>query len=537
MRSIENGALRVTGPAVAGAAEILSEDALDRLATFVKLFGPRRDALLRARAERQCHYDLGSLPDFLAETRGMRESRWRIRGIPPDLRDRRVEITGPPERKMVINALNTPVKAFMADFEDSLCPTWANVIEGQINLRDANARTIAYDDPETGKHYALKGAPCLLIARVRGLHLPEAHVLCEGRPIAAALFDFVLYFHHNYRRLLANGSGPYFYVPKLEHYEEARWWSDVFDFAEDQAALPRGTIKATFLIETLPAAFQMDEILFSARDHAVGLNAGRWDYIFSYIKTLAEHADRVLPDRQVLSMDQPFLEALSRLLVRTCHRRGALAMGGMSAIIPSKDAKANEAAFAAVRADKLREASIGYDGAWIAHPGLAETVTSVFDEVIGNKPNQLDVTRENDPPVTSANLLTPAAGPHSEAAMRRNIRVALQYVEAWLNGLGCVPIYGLMEDAATAEISRTSMWQWLRHGQKLDDGRVSDKGLFEAWLPEEMRQVRGELGAERYDSGKFGEAAALLHDLVLNKPLCPFLTLPTYAAIAAQQSR
>jgi malate synthase len=532
MRSRENGALRVTGPMIPGAAEILSEDALDLLATFVRLFGQRREALMRARAERQRRHDAGALPDFFLETRGIRESSWKIRGIPPDLRDRRVEITGPTDRKMVINALNTPVKAFMADFEDSLAPTWANVIEGQINLRDANARTISFQDPASGKQYALTGTPCLLLARVRGLHLPEAHVLYEGQPIPGALFDFVLYFHHNAKQLLANGSGPYFYVPKLEHYEEARWWSDVFDFAEDHAGLPRGTIKATFLIETLPAAFQMDEILFSARDHAVGLNAGRWDYIFSYIKTLAEHADRVLPDRQVLTMDQPFLEALSRLLVRTCHRRGALAMGGMSAIIPSKDAKANEAAFAAVRKDKLREANLGYDGAWIAHPGLAPTVMSVFDEVIGNKPNQLDVKREDDLPVTAIDLLTPANGPHSEATLRRNIRVSLQYVEAWLSGFGCVPIYGLMEDAATAEISRTSIWQWLRHGQKLDDGKASEEGLFEAWLPEEMRQVRDEIGRERYDAGRFGEAATLLHDLVLGKPLCPFLTLPAYAMLA-----
>jgi malate synthase len=532
--SIENGTLRVCGPMIAGAAEILSKEALDLLATFVRLFGARRDALLRARAERQRRFDAGALPDFLPETRGVRESAWTIRGVPPDLLDRRVEITGPPDRKMVINALNAPVKAFMADFEDSLAPTWNNVIEGQINLRDANARTISYDDPATGKHYALTGTPCVLIARMRGLHLPEAHVLYEGQPIPGALFDFILYFHHNLKQLLANGSGPYFYVPKLEHYEEARWWSDVFSFAEDHAGLPRGMIKATFLIETLPAAFQMDEILFSARDHAVGLNCGRWDYIFSYIKTLGEHADRVLPDRQVLTMDQPFLDALSRLLVRTCHRRGALAMGGMSAIIPSKDAKTNEIAFAAVRADKLREARLGCDGAWVAHPGLAETVMSVFDEVMGNKPNQLDVTRDSDPPITAVNLLTPADGPHSEANMRRNIRVSLQYVEAWLNGYGCVPIYGLMEDAATAEISRTSIWQWLRHGQRLDDGRVSEKELFEAWLPQEMRQVRNEIGSDRYDAGRFNEAAALLHDLVLGKPIAPFLTLPAYATLAPQ---
>ncbi|MGB7125390.1 MAG: malate synthase A [Methylovirgula sp.] len=532
MRSIENGAVRVIGPMVPGAAEILREDALDLLATFVRLFGARRDALLRARAERQRRFDAGALPDFLPETRGIRESRWTIRGIPADLRDRRVEITGPTDRKIVINALNTPVKAFMADFEDSLAPTWANVIDGQINLRDANARTISYDDATTGKHYALTGTPCLLLARMRNLHLPEAHVLYEGQPIPGALFDFVLYFHHNAEQLLANGSGPYFYVPKLEHYQEARWWSDVFDFAEDHASLPRGTIKATFLIETLPAAFQMDEILFSARDHAVGLNCGRWDYIFSYIKTLAEHAGRVLPDRQTLTMDQPFLEALSRLLVRTCHRRGALAMGGMSAIIPAKDAEANATAFATVRNDKLREAKLGYDGAWIAHPGLAKTVLSIFDEVIGNKPNQLDVTRDGDPPVTAADLLAPAEGPHSEATLRRNIRVTLQYVEAWIRGFGCVPIYGLMEDAATAEISRTSIWQWIRHGQKLDDGRVSDEDLFEAWLPEEMLQVRSEIGAERYDSGRFGEAATLLRELVLGRPLGSFLTLPAYAMLA-----
>ncbi|HLH11815.1 MAG TPA: malate synthase A [Methylovirgula sp.] len=532
-RSANGANLRVTGPAIPGSAEILTEDALDLLETFVKLFGPRREALLRARAERQRRFDHGALPDFLPETRGVRESVWKIRDIPADLCDRRVEITGPTDRKMVINALNTPVKAFMADFEDSLAPTWANVIQGQINLRDAHARTITYDDPVSGKHYALNGTPCLLIARVRGLHLPEAHVLFEEKPIAGALFDFVLYLHHNMQRMFENGTGPYFYVPKLEHHEEARWWADVFDFAEDHAGLARGTIKATFLIETLPAAFQMDEILFAARDHAVGLNFGRWDYIFSYIKTLGEHADRVLPDRQILTTDQPFLDSLSRLLVRTCHRRGALAMGGMSAIIPSKDPKANEAGFAAVRADKLREARLGYDGAWIAHPGLAKAVTSVFDEVMGNKPNQLDAMREADPPTKADDLLATPEGPHSEGTMRRNIRVSLQYIEAWLRGLGCVPIYGLMEDAATAEISRTSVWQWLRHGQKLDDGRVVDGDLFQAWLPEEMEQVRSEIGSERYDSGRFGEAAGLLHELVLGKPLCAFLTLPAYAMLDA----
>jgi malate synthase len=529
--SVENGTLRVTGTMIPGDAEILNEEALDFLATLVRLFGPRRDVLLRARAERQRRFDAGALPDFLPETADVREDHWKIRGIPADLRDRRVEITGPTDRKMVINALNTPVKAFMADFEDSLAPSWTNVIDGQINLRDAAARTISYDDPTSGKSYALKDSPCVLIARVRGLHLPEAHVLCDDRPIVGALFDFALYFHHNYKQLLANGSGPYFYIPKLEHHEEARWWSDVFAFAEDRAGLPRGTIKATFLIETLPAAFQMDEILFAARDHAVGLNCGRWDYIFSYIKTLGEHADCVLPDRQVLTMDQPFLDALSRLLVRTSHKRCALALGGMSALIPSKDAEINEAAFAAVRADKQREAKTGFDGAWIAHPGLAGTVMSVFDAAIGDRPNQLDVTREDDPPVTAVNLLAPADGPHSEAAMRRNIRVSLQYVEAWLCGYGCVPIYGLMEDAATAEISRSSIWQWVRHGQRLDDGRVSDEKLFEAWLPQEMQQVRIEIGSDRYDTGRFPEAAALLHDLVLGKTFGPFLTLPAYAML------
>lgn len=532
MASLMAKRLEIVGPMAPAYREVLTDEALEFLATLVAIFDLQRRNLLASRSERQRQFDSGQTPDFFPDTAGIREGAWRVRGIPADLQDRRVEITGPTDRKMVINALNAPVKVFMADFEDSLAPSWANVVEGQINLRDAVAGTISYDDPTSGKHYALRADHAVLVCRVRGLHLPEAHVLFDGQPIPGALFDFALYFHHNHRKLLADGNGPYFYIPKLEHYAEARWWSDVFAFAEDAAGLPRGTVKATFLIETLPAVFQMDEILFWARDHAVGLNCGRWDYIFSYIKTLSAHSDRVLPDRGSLTMDRPFLDAYSRLLVRTCHRRGAFAMGGMSALIPSKDAKANEAALAGVRADKLREAQNGHDGAWIAHPGLAETVSDVFGGVLGNRTNQLDVTREGDAPVTAAQLLEVPEGPHSEDGLRRNLRVALQYLEAWLSGNGCVPIYGLMEDAATAEISRTSIWQWLRHGQTLDDGRRLDAATIGHWMDEEREKVLAEVGAARAKSGRYADADALLRELILAKDLAPFLTLPAYRHIA-----
>ncbi|MEI7189799.1 malate synthase A [Dickeya dianthicola] len=507
--------------------QILTAEAVDFLTELVSRFTPQRNRLLAERQAVQVRIDNGELPDFISETNSIKKSNWKIRGIPADLLDRRVEITGPVERKMVINALNANVKVFMADFEDSLAPSWTKVIEGHINLRDAVRGTITYTS-EAGKIYQLKPDPAVLICRVRGLHLPEKHVLWNDEPIPGSLFDFALYFFHNYRQLLAKGSGPYFYLPKTQSWQEAAWWGDVFSYTEDHFGLPRGTIKATILIETLPAVFQMDEILYHLCDHIVGLNCGRWDYIFSYIKTLKNHPGRVLPDRQSVTMDKPFLSAYSRLLIKTCHRRGAFAMGGMAAFIPSKDEERNAWVQEKVRQDKELEARNGHDGTWVAHPGLADTVMPVFDSLLGDRPNQLDMLREDDAPVTADELLAPCPGERTEAGMRANIRVAVQYIEAWISGNGCVPIYGLMEDAATAEISRTSIWQWIRHGKTLSDGRMVTKALFRQMLAEEMQVIRHELGDARFDGGRFEEAARLMERITTQDALIDFLTLPGY---------
>ena len=527
MQAVVETGLEFTQKFGAQEKQILTVEAQNFLSELVTRFTSQRNALLAQRTVIQKEIDNGKLPDFLADTQSIKQQEWKIRGIPADLLDRRVEITGPVERKMVINALNANVKVFMADFEDSLAPSWEKVIEGQINLHDAVNRTISYTN-ENGKLYQLKADPAVLICRVRGLHLPEKHVLWEGKPIPGALFDFALYFYHNYQQLLKNGSGPYFYLPKLQAYQEAAWWSEVFSFTEDSFNLPRGTIKATVLIETLPAVFQMDEILYHMRDHIVGLNCGRWDYIFSYIKTLKNHADRVLPDRQSVTMDKPFLNAYSRLLIKTCHRRGAFAMGGMAAFIPSKDAQQNEIVLQKVQADKELEARNGHDGTWVAHPGLADTVMAVFDKALGSRQNQLDVMREQDAAITANELLEPCPGERTENGMRANIRVALQYIEAWICGNGCVPIYGLMEDAATAEISRTSIWQWIRHQKTLSDGQKVTKELFNRLLEEEFNVVKQELGEARFNSGRFTEAAKLMQRITTQDELIDFLTLPGY---------
>jgi malate synthase len=525
--------LSLTEAALPQHREILSAGALDFVTALAANFQPALEQLLQNRERIQQRFDHGQLPDFLPETQSVRESPWKVRAIPADLLDRRVEITGPTDRKMVINALNADVKVFMADFEDALSPTWFNVLDGQLNLRDANCGQISYDNPETGKHYALKKNPALLIARVRGLHLPEKHVLLDGRAIPGCLFDFALYFYHNYQIRLRQGSGVYFYLPKMQSYLEARWWHEVFQFTEKHFALPSGSIRATVLIETLPAVFQMDEILYELRDYIVGLNCGRWDYIFSYIKTLRNHKDRILPDRQSVTMDKPFLNAYSRLLIKTCHKRGAFAMGGMAAFIPLKDPAANEKVLAKVRADKQREADNGHDGTWVAHPGLASTAMEIFNAHLGNKKtgnksNQLDVLREQDAPITAADLLQPSEGECTEEGMRLNIRIALQYIEAWIRGLGCVPIYGLMEDAATAEISRTSIWQWIRHGVTLSNGKLVTKDLFKEFLQEEMMNVRKELGEEKFAGGKFERAAGIFIELNTRDTLADFLTVPAY---------
>ena len=523
------GRLSLIHPPTGERRAILSDAACDFLSDLIELFAPERDRLLLARPASQIAFDAGTLPDFLPEGENIRHSDWRCHPLPDDLTDRRVEITGPTDRKMVINALNANVKCFMADFEDSLTPTWDAVIDGQVNLRDAVNSTISYQSGD-GRRYQLHPDPAVLICRVRGLHLDEKHLSLDdyAGPVPSALMDFALYFFHNHENLLANGSGPYFYLPKLQDWHEAAWWSKVFCYAEDRFSLPRGTIKATMLIETLPAVFQMHEILFALKEHAAGLNCGRWDYIFSYIKTLKEHKDRVLPDRQLVTMDKSFLNAYSRLLIQTCHRRGVLAMGGMSAFIPSKDPAANEAIFATVRADKELEANNGHDGTWVAHPGLADLAMEIFSAKLGDNPNQLEQLRVEDTPITARDLLEPCVGERTEAGMRANIRIALQYIEAWLGGNGCVPIYGLMEDAATAEVSRASIWQWLHHGLALDNGETVTRELFARFLEEESQVVKNELGAERFAGGQFDAARELLKQMVLDDKLEDFLTLPAY---------
>ncbi|KFZ38155.1 malate synthase [Shewanella mangrovi] len=523
-----SGSLTVVGHDIAGQERVLTEGALGFLQALCDEFAAEVPELLAKRRERQQQIDAGQLPDFASDTAAIRTSDWQIRGIPADLQDRRVEITGPVDRKMVINALNAGVKVFMADFEDSLAPSWQKLIEGHVNLQDAVRGEIEYTAPESGKHYQLNDHPAVLVTRVRGLHLPENHVLHHGNAIPGCLFDFAMYFYHNYRQLLAKGSGPYFYIPKLESHAEARWWAKVFAYAEERFCLQPGTIKCTCLIETLPAVFVMDEILYELRSNIVALNCGRWDYIFSYIKTLRNHPERVLPDRQQVSMEQPFLSAYSRLLIKTCHKRGALAMGGMAAFIPAKDPQVNQQVLEKVTRDKELEARNGHDGTWIAHPGLAETALSVFNDFIGVGPNQLHITRDVDAPILASELLEPCQGERTEEGMRLNIRIALQYIEAWISGNGCVPIYGLMEDAATAEISRTSIWQWIRHQKSLSNGKLVTKELFRQMLTEELSNVKEEVGSERFSAGQFIRAASLLEEITTSDELVDFLTLPGY---------
>ncbi len=526
--TLQQGTLKVLGSVNDTFKEILTPEALAFVAELAEKFAPKMRELLEVRKVYQAKIDAGALPDFLDETKQIRESDWKVAGIPHDLQDRRAEITGPVERKMVINALNANVKVFMADFEDAQSPTWEGVVQGQINLRDANMGTISYVNPDNGKQYKLKEKPAVLICRVRGLHLQEKHITVNDQIIPGCLMDFGLYFFHNYQTRMKQNSGVYYYLPKLQSYKEAAWWDEVFAHTENKFSVPVGTIKGTVLIETLPAAFQMDEILYSLKDHIVALNCGRWDYIFSYIKTLKKHAERVLPDRQVVTMDKPFLSAYSRLLIQTCHKRGALAMGGMAAFIPAKDPLKNEAVLARVKADKELEANNGHDGTWVAHPGLADTAMEVFNRIIPEgKPNQLHVMRADDV-ITAKDLLEPSSGTRTDVGMRTNIRVALQYLEAWISGNGCVPIYGLMEDAATAEISRTSIWQWIQHNKSLDDGRPVTKALFRQMLSEEKVIVQEEVGQEKWQSGRFEKACELLDQITTADDLVDFLTLPAY---------
>ena len=517
----------ITAPVSPAFAEILTPEALAFVAKLVRAHASTRDALLNDRIERQRRLDNGELLDFLPETQAIREGDWKVAPIPQDLQDRRVEITGPTDRKMVINALNSDAKVFMADFEDSLSPTWENVIDGQINMRDALARNMTLD---TGaKTYQLNDNPAVLIVRPRGWHLVEKHILIDGHPAPASLVDFGLCFFHNAKVALANGTGPYFYLPKLESHHEAALWAAVFRDAEDELGLERGTIKATVLIETISAVFEMHEILHALKDYCVGLNCGRWDYIFSFIKKFRSRPDFVLPERSQVGMTVHFLRSYSQLLIQTCHKRGAFAMGGMAAQIPVKhDEAANEKAFNAVRADKKREATDGHDGTWVAQPGLIPVAMEQFDAVLGSKPNQLDIARD-DVNVSASDLLAIPTGSISEAGLRNNINVSIYYLAAWLAGNGCVPIYNLMEDAATAEISRSQLWQWVRYDSgKLDDGRNIDMALFKQCLEEELASIRQTVGEEAFAAGTYAEAARIFADLVERDDFVEFLTLPAY---------
>ncbi len=511
-------------------AEILTLEAMNFVAKLARAFETRREELLAKREQRQAELDAGKKPDFLAETAHIRQGTWTVAPIPADLMDRRVEITGPVERKMVINALNSGAKMFMADFEDSHAPTWDATIQGQINLRDAIEGTISFSSPE-GKAYKLNDKVATLLVRPRGWHLNEKHVQIDGKPISGGIFDFGLYFFHNAKRLIAKGSGPYFYLPKLEGHVEARLWNDIFVLAQQELGVPNGTIRATVLIETILATFEMDEILYELRDHSAGLNCGRWDYIFSAIKKFHNIPDYILPDRSQVTMTTPFMRAYSLLLIQTCHKRNIHAMGGMAAQIPIKnDAKANDEALARVRADKHREATDGHDGTWVAHPGLVAIAMEEFDAVM-KRPNQIDRKRE-DVHVTAADLIAVPTGTITEAGLRNNISVSLQYMESWLRGNGCVPIFNLMEDAATTEIARSQIWQWLHHPKGiLDDGRKVNTDLFHQLMTEELDKIKTAIGEQQYAGRRFQTAAELIDKIIMDDQFVEFLTLPAYQYI------
>jgi malate synthase len=514
--------IQVIGPVEGRAAEVLTPEALAFVADLHRRFDARRRQVLEARQARQARFDAGELPDFLAETASIRSADWTIAAVPDDLLDRRVEITGPVDRKMIINALNCGAKVFMADFEDATAPTWENVIEGQVNLKDRWQGELTHVDPKSGKAYAMGPTPAVLKIRPRGWHLMERHLEVDGQVVAGALFDFGLYVFHNAKAAIAQGSGPYFYLPKLESHLEARLWNDVFIRAQEALGLPVGTIKATVLIETIPAAFEMDEILFELKDHIVGLNCGRWDYIFSFIKRLGRRAEFLTPDRSAMVMGKAFLGAYSLKLIQTCHRRGAFAMGGMAAQIPVKgDEAANQAAFAKVKADKEREATAGHDGTWVAHPDLVPVAMEVFDRLMPT-PNQRHRKLE-DLDITQAQMLELHNGARTEAGVRENIRVGVRYTQAWLEGRGAVPLYNLMEDAATAEICRTQLWQWVRLGAELDDGRALTSELFVSLFTQEMADLR-----QAFNSPRLEEAAQIFTRMVLSNDLEEFLTIPAY---------
>ncbi|WP_405106980.1 malate synthase A [Micromonospora sp. NBC_01405] len=526
-----DASVTIVGPAVVGGAEVLTPDALAFVADLHRRFAADRDRILADRVRRRAEIASAGRLDFLPDTADVRAADWRVAPAPADLRDRRVEITGPTDRKMTINALNSGARVWLADFEDASAPTWANVVGGQLNLTDAIERRIEFTSAE-GKQYRLTGDPLpAIVVRPRGWHLDERHLLVDGAAAVGALVDFGLYFFHNARRLIAAGSGPYFYLPKLEGHREARLWNDVFRHAQQALGIPTGTVRATVLIETITAAFEMDEILYELREHASGLNAGRWDYLFSIIKTFRDAgAGFVLPDRNSVTMTAPMMRSYTDLLVATCHRRGAVAMGGMAAFIPNRrEPETTRAALAKVRADKEREAGDGFDGSWVAHPGLVAVCREVFDAVLGDRPNQVGRQRE-DVKVTADDLLDIAATPGAvtEAGLRNNIAVGLRYVEAWLRGTGAVAIFNLMEDAATAEISRSQVWQWVRTGTVLDTDAVVTADLVRGLIAEEIAALRVELGVERFAASRYEVAREVFEEVALGTTYVDFLTLPAY---------
>ena len=511
--------------------EILTPEAVAFVVSLQRCFNGRRKELLAARVLRQARLDAGERPDFLPETQEIRKSAWTVASVPPDLLDRRVEITGPTERKMIINALNSGAKVFMADLEDSTTPTWQNVIEGEINLKEAVRRTISFTDPATAKSYKLNDKPAVLFVRPRGWHLEERHLLVDGEPMSGSIFDFGLYCFHNAAELLKRGTGPYFYLPKLESHLEARLWREIFERAEKELGLEHGSVKATVLIETILAAFEMDEILYELRDYSAGLNCGRWDYIFSFIKKFAGAENLVLPDRGQVTMTTHFLRSYSKLAIKTCHRRKASAMGGMSAFIPIKnDPEANEKALGQVRADKEREATDGHDGTWVAHPGLVPVAMEVFDRIMP-QPNQIEKQLDFTP--TAEDLLRVPEGTITEAGVRQNVAVGLGYMEAWLRGIGCVPLFNLMEDAATAEISRAQIWQWLHHHAKLEDGRAVTTELVENAIEEELARAKATVDSARYQA--YRRAADLMRGLMRAEKFVEFLTVPAYTQLVASE--
>ncbi len=528
---IYGAGVEITGRITPEYAEILTPEAVAFAAKLQRAFGDRRAKLLARRAQRQAELDAGKLPEFLPETHAIREGDWTCAPVPSDIVDRRVEITGPVDRKMIVNALNSGASVFMADFEDANTPKWDNNLQGHLNLRDAIRRQVDFTTPE-GKQYRLNEKTAALFVRPRGWHLPEKHVLVDGSPISGGIFDFALYFFHNAKALVASGRGPYFYLPKLESHLEARLWNDVFVLAQRELGLPQGTIKATVLIETLLAAFEMDEILYELREHSAGLNCGRWDYIFSCIKKFRNQHDFCLADRALVTMTAHFMKSYAELLIKTCHRRNIHAMGGMAAQIPIKnDEAANAEAFAKVKADKEREATYGHDGTWVAHPGLVPVAKEVFDRLMP-APNQIATKKREDVRVSAADLIRwEPEKPITEKGLRLNINVAIQYIGAWLAGQGAVPIFNLMEDAATAEISRSQVWQWIRSPKGvLDDGRKVTKAMVATMIPEEMTKIRDLLGPA-FGAGRYDDAAGIFADLVGNDTFVEFLTLPAYDLI------